>query len=192
MKHSVFLASKKNEQRTIKGLLLLVALLAISTVLSLVITVTRHTHTKTIVLPASVTAPFWITDGEVSENYLADMGDYVLTKFLTLTEGNAPIHRQTLLQLTAPEAHANLDAGLSKQFSSVKQGYLSLHFVPEIVDADTDTLTATVTGKLTRYTAQHLLDATTVTYRVTFRLERGRLWLTGVSRVNDGEMANDT
>ena len=166
-----------NQQRY---LWLLIGVLSAAVLLLSLCFALQKTTVRTLVLPQHVSQPFWIDDEHVSESYLSDMAEYVLNEYLTVTSYNITHRFENLLKLSAPEAASALEDNLNSYSRKVKHERLSTTFYPQSVDADVAHLSATVKGRYTGRTEQHVLFNKLATFEVKFRLNQGRIWLLSI------------
>lgn len=190
MKDAVYTDTLVMQRRRMVQQWLMMILLGISVLLLSVTVLLRHERIRTVVVPMHASSPFWVEDEHVSEAYLIDMADYVMTQYLTVTPGNLSHHNEKLLTLAAPEAEGALSQALSIDAKKIKREHLNVVFYPKQITADPDALQADVTGDVLRFTAQHQLPRQRVTYRVRFKLNRGQLWLIGIDE--KGGQTNET
>ena len=162
-----------------------IILLALSTLVLSITLLTRREHVRTIVVPMHAKEPFWIDDDNVSKSYLSDMAAYVMEQYLTVTVETLDAHRETLLKLAAPEVEGELTHTLMLDAKKIKREHISSAFYAKSMKADTDKLEVVVSGTLSRFTVQHRLPNRRVKYRVSFKLNHGRLWLVSIEQVDE-------
>jgi conjugal transfer pilus assembly protein TraE len=146
---------------------------------------------KTIILPPEVRKSFWVKGGEVSKEYLEDMGWGLSKLLLDLTPSNYPYNHEKLLTFAAPEAYGRLKKKLLKEGEQYKSLQLSTHFYPSEILADPKTLSVSVKGTLSSFVAGKLVDTVEETVHLTLQQRGGGLLLESIMGSNIGESPDD-
>lgn len=148
---------------------------------------------RTILLPPEIRRAFWVGWGEISTEYLEDMGWGLSKLLLDISPSSFPYNHERLLKYVAPEAHGELKKKLMKEGEQYYSLQLSTHFYPAQVTANPKTLEVEIKGGLTCFVAgKHIRTSQeTVTFKFT---QRGGGLL--VERIrggpHDGELPENT
>lgn len=159
----------------------IIGVLAVGVAVLAVCVSMKQRTVRDVFVPLSSTQPFWVENNRVSESYLANMAEYVVNQYLTVTVSNQDHQAQQLLTLAAPDVHAALRVHLAQRAAHVRRESMSTQFYPQTVDVESTHRCATVKGRLHAYVQQHQLFDKPAAYRVCFRLARARLWLVSVT-----------
>jgi len=108
---------------------------------------------RTILVPPHVTKTMWVEGGEVSKEYMEEMGLHMSKLLLDVSPTSFPYNHEILLKYATPEAHGVLKKQLIKDGEQYTKLQLSTHFKPSQITANTQTLEVEVKGTLTSYVA---------------------------------------
>ena len=164
------------------GLLLVVGLQGV------VIYQQRHLS-RTVMVPLHLHEPFWVDDDQVSSTYLAEMARYVVGLYVNVTPKTAAYAHKQLLKLVPGERYAALAAQYREHERALRQDEVSYVFFPSTVTPNPATRDATVYGQLNTYVGTSRVSVTRMAYHVSFRLDNGRLWFTGLTHEQESEDA---
>ena len=140
-------------------------------------------HSRTIVTPAVVEKPFWVSNSEVSADYLSQMALFLVGCKLNLTPENADSMRKILLRYTDPRYYGAFNTALIAEHDRIIQQHINTVFYPIDITVDAKNLTAVVTGDLysgvgtTQLAPQHL------SYQFQFTYRHGRLLIKNFNEV---------
>ena len=146
--------------------------------------VVRVPDARTIIIPPSVAdeREAWTFDAEgPSPAYLERFALSLLSHAANVTPETVDSSRTALLRHTDPSVYAAMEAAFRIEGERLRKDHASTVFYPDVARADVRTLTVEVTG------TQKLLVGTAVTstrektWRMTFRYDAGRLFLTGMT-----------
>lgn len=136
---------------------------------------------RTILVPPHITKTLWIEGGEVSKEYLEEMGLYMSKLLLDLSPTSFPYNHETLLRYATPEAYG----ALKKQFMDDGEEYtklqLSTHFKPTEVTAHPSKLKVEIKGNLTSYVSGKEVSSSLETISLQFTLRGAGLLLEKVT-----------
>lgn len=142
---------------------------------------------RTVLVPPQITREFWIEGGEVSKEYLEEMGLWMSTFLLEMNPTTASYKHKVLLKYVAPEVYGPLKAQFLKDEDHYKNLQLSTSFKPQEVNAAKDTMTVEVKGVLSSYMASGKVQD--VPHVVTLKFSRRGAGL--VLEELKGRVAND-
>lgn len=135
---------------------------------------------QVILVPPNITKPLKVQGGDVSKEYLEEIGIYMSKLLLDLSPSSFPYNHETLLKYAAPEAYGPLKKRLLKDGHQYQKLQLSTHFNPSQVTAFPDSLKIEVKGTLTSYVAGKQIDSTQETLWLNFTHRGGGLLLKNV------------
>jgi conjugal transfer pilus assembly protein TraE len=132
---------------------------------------------RTIVVPANLEHPFWISSQAVSAPYLNEMSRYFAMLRLNVTPETATNQQEALLQFTDPSFYGAFKNTLVAERDTLVAHHIALAFYPVAVTPDAQHLSAKVTGDLVTFLGETPLPAKRVSYRLSFRLSDSRLMI---------------
>lgn len=132
---------------------------------------------KTVLVPPVIEKSFWVSNTEVSEEYLSEMTAFFAYLRLNVTADSAARQHGTLLQYTDPSLYNGLKSQLEQEAAHIKEAHLSTAFFPVKVTVDSPHLTVQITGDLHGRVGDTPLPTQRVTYAVHYRFTHSRLWV---------------
>ena len=142
---------------------------------------------RTVLVPPQITREFWIEGGEVSKEYLEEMGLWMSTFLLEMNPTTASYKHKVLLKYVSSEVYGALKAQFLKDEDHYKDLQLSTSFKPQDVNADKDAMIVEVQGVLSSYMASGKVQD--VPHVVTLKFSRRGAGL--VLEELKGRVAND-
>jgi len=165
------------------GLLALAGILSLSNVLLVVGLICKSE--RVILVPPHIHKSLWVEDGEVSKEYLEEMGAYLSKLLLDLSPTSFPYNHETLLKYATPEAYGSLKKQLIHDGEQYIKLQLSTHFKPAEVIANSQTLEVQVKGMLTSFMAGKQIRESQETLSLQFTQRGGGLLLESISGGNE-------
>lgn len=138
---------------------------------------------KIIVVPPVIEKSFWVSNSQVSEEYLTEMTGFFAYLRLNVTPDSVDNQHRTLLQYTDPSAYSRLKNQLDQEAVRIKETHLSTAFFPTQVVVDNPHLTAQIIGDLHGKVGDTTLPTQRVTYAVHYRFAHGRLWVSAFEEI---------
>jgi len=132
---------------------------------------------KIIVVPPVVEKSFWVTNSQVSAEYLSEMTAFFAYLRLNVTADNASSQHALLLRYTDPSDYNRLKGQLLQEADRLSEQHLSSAFFPASVQVDSPHLTAWISGDLHSSVGEMALPPQRVKYKVTYRWVGGRLFV---------------
>ena len=172
------LAQQYNSLLNQRNRLMCAALLLCS--LSLVlgcITWTLTGKERTIVLPAELHRPFWITDQAMSDSYLEQIAQFLVHVLLNVTPTTFAQSQEQFLSYVAPQYFSAMRTQLVAQQLEIERLGMSSIFYPRQFKVNAQKKFVEVEGALKISLGNSPLESQTKSYRLTFLQEQGRLWL---------------
>ena len=157
------------------SLFILLAILSLSNVLLVAALICKSE--RVILVPPHIHKSLWVEGGEVSSEYLEEMGAYLSKLLLDLSPTSFPYNHETLLKYATPEAYGDLKKQLIHDGEQYTQLQLSTHFKPQEVIADPQTLEVQVKGLLTSFIAGKQIRESQETLSLKFTQRGGGLLL---------------
>ncbi|MBS0271671.1 MAG: type IV conjugative transfer system protein TraE [Proteobacteria bacterium] len=164
------------------GLLMLAGILSLSNVLLVVALICKSE--RIILVPPHIHKVLWIEGGEISKEYLEEMGAYLSKLLLDISPTSFPYNHETLLKYATPEAHGELKKQLIKDGEQYTQLQLSTHFKPAEVIASPQILEVQIKGLLTSFMAGKQVKESQETIILKFTQRGGGLLLESISGGN--------
>lgn len=125
---------------------------------------------RTILVPPQLTRSFWFDGGDVSKEYLEEMGLFMSTLLLDMSPSSAQFKHQAILKYAVPESYGSLKNKLLKDEDYYNELQLSTTFRPAQVIADPQNLTASVKGTLTSYMGTDKIHNEEINLQLNFAL----------------------
>lgn len=154
------------------------ALLGLSILSNLALSIGSAAGGTTTVLVPAVAGPVWeVGDAWAGRNYLEDAGRTAAATLLTLTPENAGFARAAAARLSHASARGAIGAWVAAEAERMARRDISSAFYPSSVAADPETLEVEVRGELATWIGREETGRTQKIYRLTFRVDGGRLGL---------------
>jgi len=141
---------------------------------------------KTIVVPPTLTAQFWVHGNAVSPEYVAQMTQWVLQLALTVNPETIDHQKKLYLEYIRPDQQSVLGNAMQEKISVIRR--LGAHQVFYPMDVTTKGLYARVSGVLDTYVGDKRIQSANKTYQVAYVVD-GRMW---VSEIKDITGLKDT
>ena len=167
------------ERRRVRdGRALLAALLGLSLIANLALSVGLSSVERMAVLIPAVTGPSWEVGGSrAGRRYLEDMARTVAVTLLTLTPENAEHVREAAARLSHASARGAIGSWVAAEAGRMERRDLATAFYPERIEADTESLTVMVAGELAAWIGREPVSREQKLYRLAFRVDGGRIAL---------------
>ncbi len=177
------------ERRRVRdGRAVLAGLLGLSLLANLGLSVGLASVERMAVLIPAVAGPSWEVGGSrAGLRYLEDMGRTVAATLLTLTPENAGHVREAAARLSHASARGAIGAWVAAEAGRMERRDLATAFYPERIDADPESLTVTVAGKLATWIGREPVSRERKSYRLAFRVDAGRIGLVRFEEMGEGE-----
>ena len=177
----------ETERRRVRdGRTALAVLLGLSLLANAALGVGLASVERTTVLVPAVAGPVWEVGGGIAGmRYLEDMGRTVAVTLLTLTPENAGIAREAVARMSHPSARGAIGAWVAAEAARMKGRDLSTAFYPGRVEADPAGLAVLVSGELATWIGRERVSRERKRYRLTFRLDAGRIGLLRFEEMED-------
>ncbi|MCY4004420.1 MAG: TraE/TraK family type IV conjugative transfer system protein [Rhodospirillales bacterium] len=156
----------------------LTALLVLSMTANLVLAVGLAKREAVTVLVPAVTGSAWeVGAGRAGQRYLEDMARTAAVTLLSLTPENAAHVREAAARLSHPSARGAISAWVASEARRMAGRDLASAFYPKRIEAEPEGLTVDVEGELATWIGREESAREDKHYRLTFRLDAGRLGL---------------
>ncbi len=177
------------ERRRVRdGRAALAALLALSLLANLGLSLGLASVERMAVLIPAVAGPSWEVGGSrAGLRYLEDMGRTVAVTLLTLTPENAGQVREAAARLSHASARGAIGAWVEAEAGRMERRDLATAFYPERIEADPEALTVTVAGDLATWIGREPVSREHKHYRLAFRVDAGRIGLVRFEELKEGE-----
>lgn len=180
---------RESEARGVRDArLALAVLLALSLLANLALSMNLAGRESMTVLVPAVSGPVWeIGDSWAGAQYLEDTGRTAAATLLTLTPENFPYVREAAARMSHPSARGAIGAWLAAESERMARRDLASAFYPSFVAADTAALAVEVRGELVTWIGREEASRTQKSYRLSFRIDGGRLGLLRFEDLEDRE-----
>lgn len=142
---------------------------------------------RIIVTPPVIDHPFWITNSEVSSEYLTQMTLYYSYLRFNVTPDNADYQRRLLLRYTDSGYYGIFNDQLVADRDNIVREHINTVFYPSSCDVDAKALRATVTGDLISNVGTTQLPAQRVSYQWQYKYNFGKLLIAQLQEVKTHE-----
>lgn len=157
--------------------------LVLSNILLVCLCFNLHGNERTVITPAVIHKSFWVSNNEVSSEYLSEMTSFFAFLALNVTPENADSQRQMLLRYTDPRCFGKLNNYLVAQRDKIKEQHLATAFYPVNVKVDKKALTAIITGDIISSVGTTQINPQRVSYEIHYRYNQARLWVSEFKEV---------
>ena len=138
---------------------------------------------KIILLPPRISQTFWVEHGDVSPEYLAEMGQFFTTLRFNVAANNAEMQRDMLLHYVSPEYYTALKIELINEAAQMAKNRVSSVFYPVDIKTDIKRLEVLVTGDLLTTIGNNQLPVKRITYKVSYSHNNYRLLVKKLTEV---------
>jgi len=132
-------------------------------------------HEKVILIPPRVTQSFWVSNSEVSPEYLSEMSLFFADLRFNITPSNIENQREILLRYVSSEYYESLKMQLISESEHIATDHISTAFYPIDIQVDNKHLAALVTGDLVSTVGTNQLPSQHVIYKIQYKYHSGRL-----------------
>lgn len=126
-------------------------------------------------LPPEIQHSFWVSQSDVSAEYLSEMTTFFAYLRLNVTPTSADNQRQILLRYVDPRNYGALNDQLVSEDDHLTQEHISTAFYPVDVKVDTKSLTGMIIGDLIATVGTTTIEPQRLSYQITYRYDNGRL-----------------
>ncbi|MCB1116313.1 MAG: type IV conjugative transfer system protein TraE [Chlamydiia bacterium] len=182
-------ALEKHQRKVIsqRNIFLVFSFLLLFSVVLLLFLLTKK-ETRTVFIPANGQT-FWVEDAQVSRSYLENMGTYVSELLLNRSSESARLRNNALYPHVDPSFIGTLKKALQEDQKTLQAQEQSYVFYPEALTSDLEKLTIWIDGDLMTFAAKSgnlpkIADKTKRRYRLNFKCQAGRLFLTDFTKEN--------
>ncbi len=139
---------------------------------------------KTVLVPAGFQKEMEVSGNEISGSYLEEVTTFFVTMLLDVTPSDVDYKFKLMLKHIAPDSYHTLEKHLKEEAEKHKKYNLSTSFVLEEIKILQDPLSVLVSGKLTSKFVESGVFEKRVTYRISYKNVRGRLFIKGFNLVS--------
>jgi len=143
---------------------------------TVVILALRH-HVRVVVVPATLHAPVWLDQRQVSPDYLVEMARFLSVLYLNTSPATQQSRIAQVLQYAAPQYHGQIKVVLQKEAIAQEQHDVTTQFIPTIVAVIPESLQVVVKGEYRIFVGKQEVSFKERRYRLGFRYVAGQLQL---------------
>ena len=161
--------------------------LSINVILAMAI-LSKTDRVTTVLMPVTDTRPvasFEVTETTVSPDYLSLVARDLLTMVTYNTPTNVDRHRAQLMKYVAPESFGAIEAELVREAQLIKAKHASLLFDVTGHAVNANDLTVDFAGLRRTLIGKEETAREAMTYRLSFRMKGGRLYLKSIETFNN-------
>ena len=166
---------------------LLAGCLALTQLLSMLVVFNLLGKERTLLVPPTISQPFWVSGNTASNAYLEQMGSFIAWLVLDVTPASIDWKKDTLLTYVEPDQHGALKARQEVETDRLKRLNASTYFAPQQLVPDESKQQVLVRGRLRTLINGLETASDQKAYRVSFRWRGGRLQLKAFEEVSDAQ-----
>ena len=140
-------------------------------------------HEKIILVPPKIAQSFWISNTNVSAEYLLEMSHFFTTLRFNVTPITAENQREILLRYVSPEYYESLKIDLVNEADRMGKEHISTIFYPVEIKTNIKHLEALVTGDLITTVGNNQLPIKRVIYKISYGNNNYRLLVKKLTEV---------
>jgi conjugal transfer pilus assembly protein TraE len=163
-----------------------VAVIGLSSVVSIFMAIHAINRQKVVILPPVVDKRIVITGNDVNDDYIKLFVRYTLGLLLNYSPTSFNDQADDCLKFAAPEFYQQLHKKLATLKETVKKLNISNIFYPERIKVYRDEQRIEVLGIQRQYAQHALVDEGTKTYEIRYEIIQGRFFLTGIKEITTG------
>lgn len=162
----------------VKGIFqaMLVVSCATNLFLAIALASADRTHRETMV-PPEIKKSFWVEDSKVSNEYLEQMGSFLLQLALDNTPVNVEYNAKMLLKYVAPASYGELEKALLINAKHLKDDNASTMFSPRAVTPNEKENSIAFSGVLTTFIGEKRVSEVQKNYLVKLGYSAGRIYV---------------
>lgn len=138
---------------------------------------------KVIITPPVMDRTFWVTNSEVSPDYLTKMTVFYSGLRFNVTPDSADYQRQLLLRYTDPCFYGEFNDQLVAERDRIIQQHVTTAFYPVATEINAKALTVIITGDLISSVGTTELPPQRVAYQWQYRFNNGQLLIKQLQEV---------
>jgi conjugal transfer pilus assembly protein TraE len=144
-------------------------------------------NTKILFLPPEVKQEFWIEGNRFSPSYLEEQGMYFAHLLLDVSPASIIPQGEILLRYTDPAAYGDFRKKLLQEEERLKKDSISLAFAVVECEVFPEQMLLEITGDLSSYLAGKKISTHRETYRLSFSVKKGRLFLKSFTAIKSDQ-----
>lgn len=175
MKTEIFVQKSSNlfvENRLLK---FAVAVMALAVACNSFLVYRAVKYQRTVLIPPSMTGTIEFVQGKPTDTYIRDIARRIVNLAGSYSPPTARAQFEELLSLYAPEAYPQISATWYSLAGRIEESQVSSVFYPEKISLGEDRIE--VFGNLTQFASDVLLEKTSRTYLIEYRIQDGRFYL---------------
>lgn len=162
---------------------IIAVLLLISFMLATKLATSTTTHRETMV-PPDIKRSFWVEDDKISNEYLEEMGLFLLQLALNNTPASVDYNVSVLLKYAAPASYGSLEVLTADTKRRLKENNSSTIFSARAVTPYDKRRAVAFSGVMTTYISDKKSSEESATYLVQLGYSHGKTYLVQISKVD--------
>jgi len=172
------LVEQRNGYMLLAGGLIVLCILLVLLIFNLV------GRERTIIAPPVVNKTFWVTNSEVSEEYLTEMSVFFAYMRLNVTPANVQYQHEVLLRFADPSFYGELEGQLELERKYLLNEHLNKAYYPSNLAVDIKNLKVRVIGTIHPSVGTEKFKEQNVVYEIKYGYKHGRLLIKAFGVVN--------
>lgn len=136
---------------------------------------------KTVVVPPTVSDPFWVTQNQIDPAYTENLGVFLVSLAYNVTSSSVEYQSEKLLDWVHPSVHGELKTEMARLAKRIKRENVSMFFSPMRVLQNTAAEgfpQVAVVGEVTRKVGSKETKRERIAVVMAFTVSAGRVYLT--------------
>jgi conjugal transfer pilus assembly protein TraE len=180
-----YLSEMDNANREIRFMRLLVAGLAVLTLIEGVAMAKLAGSERIVLVPPEITRSFWVSGNAVSREYLEEMAYWYAGLALNVTPAVSDYQNKLFLKYAAPSEYGRLQAEMGARAEFLKKNNAATQFSVRNVTTDEKNLRVALSGTLVTWTSDKKAGERNATYLVGFKFMNGKLYVSDFKETSD-------
>lgn len=130
---------------------------------------------RIILIPPNIQKSFWVTNSQVSADYLTEMSLFFANLRLNITPANALLQHDLLLRYVGSEYYNDLKLNLGEERDILKKDHITTAFFPSDIAVDLKHLKTKIKGNIYQTIGETHLPAQAKIYELSFNYKNSKL-----------------
>ena len=140
---------------------------------------------KVILVPPEINKTLWVTNKEVSKEYLEEMAIFLSHLLLDQSPTSSKLKRDMLLKYISPSYYNALFGKIIKQEEYLSQNNISTRFSIKEIEANSKQNKVLIVGEQENYVADKKVGKVSASYKMSFEYKGARYLLTEFKKLTE-------
>lgn len=186
-----FMSQSENDAREVRFMRMLLFWMGIVIIIMLVIVYRLIGSEKTTIVPPTITRSFWVSENNVSAEYLEQMAYWYAGLALNITPNSANYQNELFLKYADPATVGLLTADMAARADFLRKNNIATQFDLHDFKTDTDKLRVALSGNLSTFVVDKKAGSRSVVYLIGFKLINGKLYVSKFKETSDQNPFDD-